>query len=137
MIITIDLVIFMTKYSHQREIIYNILSGVKTHPTAQWIYDESRKSIPNISLGTVYRNLTKLKNDNRITSFSIGNGTEHFDADTSVHAHFCCNKCGSILDVMLQGSKVEKLEDEVNHSFGCTVENTRLLFYGICKDCNR
>lgn len=126
----------MTKYSHQREIIYNILSGVKSHPTAQWIYDKSRKSIPNLSLGTVYRNLTKLKEDNRIIGFSVDNGTEHFDADTSMHAHFCCSKCRNITDIALSDSTFEKLENEVKNASDCTVDGTRLLFYGVCEKCS-
>ncbi|MFQ5901182.1 MAG: transcriptional repressor, partial [Thermodesulfobacteriota bacterium] len=56
----------MKKLNKHRQIILNVLKGVKTHPTADWIYEELKKEIPNISLGTVYRNLTYLKENNFI-----------------------------------------------------------------------
>ena len=51
----------MKNYSKQREVILNVLHSTNTHPTVNWIYSEARKTLPNISLGTVYRNLTELK----------------------------------------------------------------------------
>ncbi|MBQ1935230.1 MAG: transcriptional repressor, partial [Clostridia bacterium] len=51
------------KHSKQRDAIVQVLKNTKSHPTADWVYEEVRKQIPNISLGTVYRNLAKLSDD--------------------------------------------------------------------------
>ena len=46
------------KYSRQRESIKNYLYGREDHPTADMVYMDMRQEFPNISLGTVYRNLS-------------------------------------------------------------------------------
>ena len=62
----------MKNYSRQREAILNVISSTHTHPTADWIYNETRKIIPNLSLGTVYRNLSALKKSGEISSVDVG-----------------------------------------------------------------
>ena len=66
--ITIYYLIFNMRYSHQREIIMNIIYSTKSHPNADWIYKRARKLIPNISLGTIYRNLKLLEKDGHIAT---------------------------------------------------------------------
>ncbi len=66
----------MKKYSHQREAIRDVLASVCTHPTAAEIYDMVRERIPNISLGTVYRNLSMLADEGEVIRISTGEGTE-------------------------------------------------------------
>ena len=51
------------RYSIQKETIKKIVLNTHTHPTADWIYNESKKFIPRISLGTVYRNLKHLESE--------------------------------------------------------------------------
>ena len=89
----------MANYSKQREAVLKVLSGTKSHPDAAWVYEETRKLIPNISLGTVYRNLAKLKSDGEIVSVGVYDGFERFDADVSEHLHFYCKGCQRILDI--------------------------------------
>ena len=49
------------RYSRQREVIMNVIHSTSTHPTADWVYKKTQQFIPNISLGTVYRNLKQLE----------------------------------------------------------------------------
>ena len=88
------------KHSKQRDSIKEFLKGRKDHPTAAVVYENVRKTIPNISLGTVYRNLTLLADIGEISRIHVGDGVDHFDADISPHYHFICrnifgNKCAS------------------------------------------
>ena len=71
----------------------------KDHPTADVVYHSLRADFPNISLGTVYRNLTLLADLGEIARLRLGDGVDHFDADTSRHYHFICSECGSVLDL--------------------------------------
>ena len=87
------------KYSRKREAVLEIIRGTASHPTADWIYDEVRKDIPDISLGTVYRNLAAFKDEGLIISVGVVDGRERFDANTGEHAHFICLGCGSVLDI--------------------------------------
>ena len=88
-----------TKKSKQREKIFYALKGTRSHPTAEWIYEEVRGDLPNISLGTVYRNLHVLKQQGKILELDFGEGTRRYDAFTHDHYHFICEECGSVKDL--------------------------------------
>ena len=76
------------KYSRQRESIKASLMSRKDHPTADAVYASIREEFPNISLGTVYRNLNLLVELGEVQKLTFGDGKDHFDADTSLHYHF-------------------------------------------------
>ena len=80
------------KYSRQREAIKNYLEGRKDHPTADMVYTAIREVYPNISLGTVYRNLTLLAKQGEISKISCGETSDRFDIRTDPHYHFICEK---------------------------------------------
>lgn len=122
----------MKKYSRQREAILNVLYSTDTHPTANWVYDRVRETIPNISLGTVYRNLAALSEAGEIISISVGDGYEHFDGNNSLHAHFLCKKCGKITDFMLETDYLA----EVVQKNGFTPESSVYIVQGVCGECN-
>ena len=90
------------KYSRQREMIKDFLKTRHDHPTADVVYMNVRRQNPNISLGTVYRNLSLLADIGEIQRLRLGDGTDHFDADTSPHYHFICTKCGSVIDLKME-----------------------------------
>lgn len=96
----------MKNYSRQREAVLRALCSTTSHPTATWIYEQVRQEIPNISLGTVYRNLSGLCEDGRIRKLSFGDASDHFDGDITVHSHFYCETCGEITDVWIDQSKL-------------------------------
>ena len=85
------------KYSRQREAIKNFLMTRKDHPTADMVYSNIRQEFPNISLGTVYRNLTLLSDIGEIQRLHFSDGVDHFDADISPHYHFVCQNCTASL----------------------------------------
>ncbi|MFR5732276.1 MAG: transcriptional repressor [Clostridium sp.] len=84
------------KYSRQRESIKASLMSRKDHPTADAVYASIREEFPNISLGTVYRNLNLLVELGEAQKLAFGDGKDHFDADTSLHYHFVCRSCGAV-----------------------------------------
>ena len=123
------------KYSRQREAIMNFLMTRKDHPTADVVYSSVRNEFPNISLGTVYRNLTLLADIGEIARLRLGDGIDHFDADTSPHYHFICKDCGRVIDLKLEAlAEVDKLN-------GTDLEGNRIAghityFYGSCSECS-
>ena len=90
-------------YSRQREEIVHFLKTRKDHPTAEVVYENVRMVYPKISLGTVYRNLTLLSDTGEILRLRLGDGVDHFDADTSEHYHVLCNGCGIVEDLDMKG----------------------------------
>jgi Fur family peroxide stress response transcriptional regulator len=121
------------KRSRQRERILETLRGTKSHPTAGWIYDVLKKEYPELSLGTVYRNLNILNELGLVRILRSGSTFDRFDADTSPHYHFVCEDCGKVEDVEL--SVDLDLNARVSALMGRTVTGHRLDFYGICPDC--
>ena len=123
------------KYSRQRESIKKYVMSHNDHPTADTIYMAIREEFPNISLGTVYRNLNLLADLGEISRFDCGDGSEHFDWDVTPHYHFVCRTCGAVMDLpkdIVRGTN-ELLPDT---SLG-RVDSHRIFFYGECKDCIR
>ena len=90
------------RHSKQRDVIMQFLSTRKDHRAADVVYMNVRKEFPNISLGTVYRNLTLLAELGEIQRLRLGDGMDHFYADTSPHYHFVCSECGSVIDLEMQ-----------------------------------
>ena len=119
------------KHSKQRDSIKEFLEGRKDHPTADVVYMNVRQSFPNISLGTVYRNLTLLADIGEIARIRVGDGVDHFDADTSPHYHF--NACGSVSDLDME--IVNSLTEAASKSFNGMIEGHVTYFYGRCDKC--
>ncbi len=121
----------MKNYSRQREAILQTLRSTDSHPTANWIYQKVKEEIPNISLGTVYRNLAALAENGDILSINVGDGYEHFDADINPHAHLHCKCCKGIADLRLSEDVIRSSAK----SLGFEVENTVYVAYGLCEEC--
>ena len=118
------------RFSKQRELVYGVVSGRKDHPTADMIYQACRQVEPNISLGTVYRNLKLLSDEGKILTLETSDKKIHYDGDTSLHSHFICNNCGRIVDIFNHNQ---------NHGFlsemGLTVTGEKCFYYGNCNHC--
>ena len=121
------------KYSKQREMIKRFLMTRKDHPTADIVYMNVRKQDPNISLGTVYRNLTLLADIGEINRLRVGDGVDHFDADTSLHYHFVCSECGSVTD--LEMDSIESIIEVARANFDGHIAGHTTHFYGTCHQC--
>ena len=121
------------KYSRQRESIKENLMHRSDHPTADMVYSDIRKIYPNISLGTVYRNLSLLSELGEIRKLVTSDGAVRFDADTSPHNHFTCRRCGAVLD--LDMGDISHLKSRASQNFDGVIENYSVNFYGICGRC--
>ena len=120
----------MTK---QKKLILDIIKGTTCHPTADWIYQEARKEMPQISLGTVYRNLRFLVDLGEIMELGYSGSFSRFDGNPKNHYHFVCESCGEVFDV--QSDIKQNLNSLVEN--GHRVFSHRLEFYGLCPKCNR
>lgn len=121
------------KYSRQREVIKNFLCTRKDHPTADVVYMNVRQQYPNISLGTVYRNLTLLSEIGEIARLRVGDGVDHFDADTSPHNHFVCSHCGNVIDLKMES--IDYIQEAAEKNFGGRIDGYSAYFYGLCENC--
>ena len=123
----------MKNRSKQREAILDVLRATNTHPTANWIYNEVKKQIPNISLGTVYRNLSALAAAGMILTVDVGDGFAHYDGDISAHIHLHCSCCDNITDIRFDDSFITAMAKEK----GFTPETGVYVVYGVCTKCKK
>ncbi len=122
-----------TRYSRQRNAVKNYLLSVRTHPTAETVYDALKEEFPNISLGTVYRNLNFLVEHGEALRLDCGDGFIHFDGFTDAHNHFYCRNCRQIFD--LEMDNVDHINLIANAGFDGKIEEHILYFRGLCKKC--
>ena len=122
------------RQTKQRETILAILRSTHCHPTADWVYEQARKVIPNISLGTVYRNLNLLTELNQALRVEHGHVCR-YDGHTENHYHFVCTKCGRVYDVGLPID--DTLNRRVAGSTGFSVSSHRAMLFGLCAECRK
>jgi Fe2+ or Zn2+ uptake regulation protein len=125
----------MLKRSKQKEIIRRIVKSTSSHPTADWVYEQARKEVPNISLTTIYRNLRLMKENGELLEVDIGQGQSHYNGNTTNHYHFRCEKCGKLFDI--EQPVDTTIDKRVAQETGHDVTHHVLEFRGICKYCKK
>lgn len=123
----------ITKYSRQREAIKEYLSLTKDHPTADTIYIDIRKTYPNISLGTVYRNLNLLVERGEVLKITGMDGSDRYDGNSQDHYHFLCNSCHRIIDIDMES--IDHINETANMNFPGKIEGHVTYFFGKCHEC--
>lgn len=123
----------MIKYSRQRECIKQFLASRHDHPTAETVYLNVKQDFPNISLGTVYRNLSLLTELGEIQKISTGISPDRFDGNPAPHYHFFCRKCGCVMDLDMEG--IDHINILAGSQFDGEIEGNITYFYGKCANC--
>lgn len=119
------------KHSKKRDAILDCVRSTTTHPSAEWVYAQLKPDIPDLSLGTVYRNLALFKQEGIIGSMGVVNGMERFEGNTQPHAHFVCSHCNAVIDV----EGVEPPQHLMAQVHCGSVRDCLLTFTGICNNC--
>jgi len=117
----------------QRQIVWDALKKLDTHPTNEEIYDEIHRDHPSISRTTVYRNLRQLAESGIIRQVSLPDGLERYDYRVDQHYHFKCKNCGSIIDVDI--GYIADINETVKGKYGVRVDGHDVVFSGICLKC--
>ena len=123
-----------SKNFKKRNAILSYLQHSDAHPSAETIYTDLKAEIPDLSLGTVYRNLKLFQQQGMVSSIATVHGVERFDANTDPHVHFICSGCDAVID-MPQISVPTSLGCDAEKCTGCHVESCQLTFTGLCSDC--
>ena len=121
----------------QKDLILKIINNSCTHPNANEVYESARLEIPNISLGTVYRNLNAMADEGRILRLDVGDGVVHFDANVEPHLHMLCSDCKSIIDLDVEYETVEPYIKEIQKLTSHKIDSAEILFKGQCFICQK
>ncbi len=111
------------KYSRQRESIKNYLASTTEHPTADTVYMHVKEEFPNISLGTVYRNLNLLTDLGEAVKITTPDGGDRFDGDVRPHNHFFCTCCKRVLDINMDMQNVTELNEIAAKNFDGIIDD--------------
>ena len=123
----------MSRKTQQRDTILRVVKSTTSHPGADWVYEQVRKEIPNISMGTVYRNLQLLTQSGEIRRLDVVGGQSRFDGNTNNHYHFRCEKCSRVFD--LDEPVDLSIEERVAKETGFRVKGHYLELSGLCPEC--
>ena len=123
----------ISKYSRQRELIYKTVIENKVHPTAEFVYNYLKKDNPQLSLGTVYRNLQQLSDNGEINRLSIPNQPDRFDGVIEEQYHAVCEKCVTIYDIHI--NEMFDIDSLVAEKTGLDITGHEIIFKTICPMC--
>ena len=123
------------KYSRQRESIKKYLASTTEHPTADMVYLHIKEEFPNISLGTVYRNLNLLSDIGEAIKITTPDGGDRFDGNVAPHNHFYCKGCRCVLDLKMDMAPLKELNASAQQTFDGLIESSSVLFFGKCQNC--
>lgn len=121
--------------SRQRERILAVLCGTKSHPTADWIYEQIKEEMPRLSLGTVYRNLRILEEQGLLVKLPLGSSFDRYDGNTEKHYHITCSECGCVDDVNIPVDSSINEQAEKISGYSSIIHRTD--FSGICSLCSK
>ena len=122
------------KNFRKRNAILDCLRQTDLHPSAEWIFTQLKPDYPDLSLGTVYRNLALFRKQGLVVSIGTVSGVERFDGNTEPHVHFVCTGCGRVQDLHRMQIPQELCSTAGELSGGC-VTGCQLTFTGQCSDC--
>ena len=120
----------MTK---QRKVVYDVLLDKLDHPTATEVFSRSQKSMPSISLATVYNCLETLTDAGMVKQVNVDREPSRYCPNLHDHAHFFCNVCGEVQDIGPAEPEAPLLAWEVPK--GTSVERVEVAMKGVCSKC--
>lgn len=119
------------KLTPQRQLLFRLLHGNETHPTAENLFASASEQMPGISLRTVYQTLNDLVAMGELAALSLPGGPTRFDANVVDHHHAHCTVCGELRDVY-----VDRLDGVAVHGLeGFHPTTASIVFSGLCSAC--
>ncbi|MFH1874462.1 MAG: transcriptional repressor [Pseudomonadota bacterium] len=125
----------ISRNTEQRQVIFEELAKLHTHPTADELYNIVKNRLPKISLGTVYRNLEFLAKTGEITKLELSGAQKRFDGKKHAHYHLRCQTCQKIFDLPLK--QIAELDSALGTIEGFEITSFRLEFNGLCPNCQK
>lgn len=119
------------KITPQRRLLFDLLHTDHSHPTAEALFARASRSMPGISLRTVYQTLNDLSAMGEIRTVSFDSGPVHFDPNVADHHHAICNACGAITDVYVDGTDQIAIDGRADF----TSDSVSIVFHGTCATC--
>ncbi|MGH8981902.1 MAG: Fur family transcriptional regulator [Acidimicrobiales bacterium] len=122
------------RLTSQRRVVAEVLAGEHVHLTADGVYAAARQLLPEISLATVYNTLNQMVVMGEVLEISTGEGPKRYDPNTTTaHHHLYCVECGTLRDVLPEGTDGLGLSKREQHGF--ELFDVDIVFRGRCPTC--
>ena len=122
------------KVTPQRQLLFRVLHGNMTHPTAEALFATASELMPGISLRTVYQTLNDLAAMGELQQLELGTGSARFDPTVDPHHHLVCEACGRVSDLHAEFTDVRV---PAGAGAGFQVSSTEVVFRGRCRECQQ
>lgn len=117
--------------TRQQLAIEHVIESSSEHLTAEQIYSFARRKQPNLAIGTVYRNLNRMVEEQKLRRLTMPGAADRFDRVVTPHPHLLCSQCGSVFDCGIEG-----LEEFLQQKTGAAISSYELTLCGICPNCS-
>jgi Fur family peroxide stress response transcriptional regulator len=121
--------------THQRQVLYEVMRGMRGHPSPEEVYAGVRQQIPTISLATVYKNIHLFVESGVLREVSLHHGSRRVELAAEDHHHAVCSRCKAIFDI--DESELGPMHRQERLSGGFLVERYAIDIIGLCAACQK
>ena len=118
--------------TRQRVTVKKVLCDAHAHLTAEEVYEKARLIMPDIALGTVYRNLGILVASGEIVKIEVTGEACRYDGNITPHEHIACTVCGRVDDIEIDG-----LDSLIRSRKDIRISGYMLTLYHVCEKCRK
>lgn len=118
----------------QRQLVISAVRSLSNHPTAEEVYNRIVLDYPDISKGSVYRNLNSLVDSGLLRRVSVPSSADRYDHILTKHYHVQCVQCRKFMSVD-DLDYFQDLDDKIAQLTGFRMENHNIVFQGVCPEC--
>jgi len=102
------------------------------HINIDRLYEEVKSQFSSVSLATIYKNIHSMIKNMLLLEVKIPNQKSVYEIVKTQHSHLVCKKCEEIFDIEID---TQKMEDTIINDFKFQIEQSDLVFSGICQKC--
>jgi Fur family transcriptional regulator, peroxide stress response regulator len=119
--------------SHRLALV-RLLASSTGHPNASQLYKEIKAQFPTVSLATIYKTLTLLKDEGEVLEIDL-HSDSHYDGNKPYpHPHLICIRCNRIIDGD-ELSILNNLNEEIEKKYQFQISRHQIIYYGVCHEC--
>jgi len=118
----------------QRQLIYEAVSELNIHATAEQVVEHLAEKHPTIGRATVYRNLASMAETGELLRVGSFYGSTHYDHNCHDHYHFICKECRTVFDVEVT---MPGLLENFGRPEGFDIAECNVSLTGLCWECKK
>lgn len=122
------------KATPQRLAIFAALLASREHPSPEQLYSQVSRSLPSISLATIYKTLDSLERVGLVSQVAVPSEVRRYDANLAPHQHLVCEACSRIIDISVPAWQGFSLPEELA---GFVPRQLKVQVLGLCERCAR